>query len=299
MSLSSYLPDFLQVLLIEDGLSENTRMAYRRDIETFLDRLGAEDTVTADDIRAYVRYLGTHGYASASVQRKVAAIKRFCRYLYMQGVLSSDISVEVVLRAMPRALPVGIFESVMKVLLAQPDHTDRYGQRDRALLFLMYGAGLRVSEVCSLRLSQLGLRESCIRVVGKGNKERIVPLPMSVSQVIQAYIETMRPTMRLSGRVDWVFLSRGGRALSRQAVFQILRKYADRMGVSGMHPHQLRHAFATHLLNRDVSVRDVQVCLGHARLSTTQKYLSVSTAHLHRMYEKSHPLAVDVERISG
>jgi len=291
IDLFSYLPGFLQVLKIENGLSENTCAAYRSDVLSFLGLLSVAETVTADDIRAYVRYLGAQGYAPASVQRKIAATKRFCRYLYIQGVLSSDISVEIVVRATPRALPVGVFEPVMRELLAQPDATDRYQQRDHALLSLMYGAGLRVSEICALKLSQIGLGESWIRVVGKGNKERLVPIPDSVSKILQAYIQTSRGEIRLADRVAWVFLSRGGQAMSRQAVFQIVRKYAARMGVSDMHPHQLRHAFATHLLNRDANVRDVQVCLGHARLSTTQKYLSVSTAHMRRMYDNAHPLS--------
>ncbi len=291
MGLSRYLPGFLQVLLVEDGLSENTRLAYRRDIQSFLNVLGVMESLAADDIRAYVRYLGNHGYSPASIQRKIAATKRFCRYLYMQGVLSSDIASEVMVRSVPRPLPVGVFESVMKELLLQPSGEDRYPQRDRALLSLMYGAGLRVSEVCSLRLSQLGLGESWVRVIGKGGKDRFVPVPNAVGRLIQDYIQDSRAEIRLSDRVDFVFLSRGGRALSRQAVFQIVRKYAARMGAPEIHPHQFRHAFATHLLNRDVSVRDVQSCLGHAKLSTTQKYLSVSTAHIHRMYDKAHPLS--------
>jgi integrase/recombinase XerD len=291
MGFSRHLPGFLQVLLVEDGLSDNTRLAYRRDIQSFLVVLGTVDEISSDDIRAYVRYLGRHGYAPASVQRKIASAKRFCRYLYMQGVLSSDIAAEVVVRSVPRPLPVGVFESVMKELLVQPSVTDRYQQRDLALLALMYGAGLRVSEVCSLRLSQLGLGDSWVRVVGKGGKDRFVPIPGSVGQLLQAYIQAERTEIRLSDRVEFVFLSRGGRALSRQAVFQIVRKYAARMGAPEIHPHQFRHAFATHLLNRDVSVRDVQSCLGHAKLSTTQKYLSVSTAHIHRMYDKAHPLS--------
>jgi len=304
MGFSQYLPGFLQVLRVEHGLSENTCSAYRGDVHAFLEVLSVSETVTADDIRAYVRYLGNQGYAPASVQRKIAATKRFCRYLYIQGVLSSDVSVEIVVRATPRALPVGVFESVMRELLAQPDGTDRYRHRDQALLSLMYGAGLRVSEVCALKLAQVGLGESWIRVVGKGNKERLVPVPDSVGTLLQSYIQTSRAAIRLADRVPWVFLSRGGQALSRQAVFQIVRKYATRMGVLGMHPHQLRHAFATHLLNRDANVRDVQVCLGHARLSTTQKYLSVSTAHMRRMYDNAHPLSpapggadLDAERI--
>lgn len=291
MPLSQYMSGFLQVLRVEHGLSENTCSAYRGDVLSFFKLLSVAETVTSDDIRAYVRYLGNQGYSPASVQRKIAATKRFCRYLYIQGVLSSDIAVEIVVRATPRPLPVGIFESVMREFLAQPSPMDRYQQRDHALLSLMYGAGLRVSEVCALKLSQVGLGESWIRVVGKGNKERLVPIPDSVGTILQTYMQTARSDIRLADRVSWVFLSRGGQAMSRQAVFQIVRKYAARMGVDGMHPHQLRHAFATHLLNRDANVRDVQVCLGHARLSTTQKYLSVSTAHMRRMYDNAHPLS--------
>lgn len=282
---------FLQVLRIEDGLADNTCAAYRSDIVAFFEVVGVAETVVADDMRAYARYLAQGGYKSASIQRKMAAIKRFCRYLFMQGRLSEDISLDIEVRATPRPLPVGIFESVIKELLAQPNGEDRYHQRDHAMLCFMYGTGLRVSELCSLKLSQLGLGESWVRVVGKGNKERLVPIPDAVGKILKSYIQTARPKIRLADRADWVFLSRGGHAMSRQSVFQLVRKYALRMGVSGMHPHQLRHAFATHLLNRDAQVRDVQACLGHARLSTTQKYLSVSTAHLRRMYDKSHPLS--------
>ncbi len=291
MPFSEHIGPFLQILRIEDGLADNTCMAYRRDVAAFLQIVGLAETIVADDMRAYVRYLAQGGYKPASIQRKMAAIKRFCRYLFMQGYLSEDVALDIEVRAIPRPLPVGIFESVIKALLAQPNGADRYQQRDHALLCLMYGTGLRVSELCSLKLSHLGLGEFWVRVLGKGNKERLIPIPDTVGKILQSYIQTARPTIRLADRVDWVFLSRGGQALSRQSVFQLVRKYALRMGVSDMHPHQLRHAFATHLLNRDANVRDVQACLGHARLSTTQKYLSVSTAHLRRMYDKSHPLS--------
>lgn len=288
--LSTHVTPFCQMLRLEEGLSDNTCVAYRSDIVAFLDVLG-DGALGSDEVRAYARYLAQGGYRAASVQRKIAAIKRFSRYLFMQGVLSVDASIDVEVRATPRPLPVGLFESVVKALLAQPNTTDRYQQRDHALLCLMYGTGLRASEVCSLRLSQVGVGETFLRVVGKGQKERLVPVPGSVGEILRIYIQVGRPEIRLSARVDWVFLSRGGKALSRQSVFQLVRKYAARMGAAEIHPHQLRHAFATHLLNRDASVRDVQACLGHARLSTTQKYLSVSTAHLRRVYDNAHPLS--------
>lgn len=293
--LPRYVADFIRVLRIEEGASTHTCDAYERDLVHFVGVISRDsdpsDTLGVDALRAYVRYLGHQEYAVSSVQRKMAAVKRFCRYLYLQGVVDTDFSSSVRVPTVARDLPLGVSVDGVQALLVSPGAGDRFFLRDKALLALLYGAGLRVSELCGVALSHLAPDLSWVRVSGKGGKERVVPLPDLVSQWVQLYIRDGRSEIRFSERGVWLFLSRGGKKMSRQSVFHLVRKYGARVGMPTMYPHQLRHAFATHLLDRDVSVRDVQVSLGHAQLSTTQRYLSVSTSHMRRVYQRAHPLA--------
>lgn len=286
----SHLAPFLAMLALEEGASIHTITAYRSDITGFLAH--ADASGIQDQVGAYVRLLTYQGYAGSSIQRKVAAIKRFFRYLYLQGIVAEGVT-QVVLPPVVRTLPVGLSEDDTQKILAQPGDTDRYALRDKALLLLLYASGMRVSELCSLQINGYFCDASgvgYVRIMGKGKRERVVPISNSVGQVVLDYIQRNRGGLR-DGHM---FVSRSGKPLSRQAAFQIVKKYAKRMGLPNAYPHQMRHAFATHLLNRDVGVRDVQSCLGHAKLSTTQRYLSVSTTHLQRVYRAAHPLNREV-----
>lgn len=279
------------------GSSERTLVAYRRDLETFgewLDRLGADVlTVNEATVRRYVASRVTLGKARSSVARGLSALRTFGRYLVRDAHRSDDPFALVDPPKRERTLPRIVKRSELDAMLADPDAPDASALRDLALAELLYAAGLRVSEACDLDLADVDLAQRVVRARGKGSKERLVPIGIPCAEAIARYLEDARGSLVRDGSpAQAVFLNARGRRLGPRDAARIIDKLARRAGPHvSVHPHQLRHTFATHLLEGDADLRSVQELLGHADLRTTQVYTHVSAERLRRTYDRAHPHA--------
>jgi len=287
------LDGFLVHLDLELGLSRNTIEAYRRDLEDFgrhqSTRGGAElSNVRREDVAAWLEHLAASGRARRTQARKCVAVRRFFRHLTQEGIIAADPTETIEPPKLGRPLPHSID---LDAIVAMFDACAR--DRDRALIALLFGAGLRVSEVVSLRLEQLYPQDGFVRVVGKGDKERVVPIGPPVSVILERYMAGERPALLRSRPSDFLFPGRGGRgALSRQAVFLRVRALARKAGLpKDPSPHTLRHGFATSLVHGGADLRTVQALLGHADLRTTEVYTHLSQEHVRRAYDGAHPRA--------
>ncbi len=284
----------LRALRLEKGLSERTIESYRCDLaqlDAHLKGRGrALETASGEDIR---EFLASGDWRPASRARKTAAIRSFYRRRLLAGLASSDPTKSLAGPRLDSNLPRTLSVEEVERLLAQPKATPA-GLRDRALLETLYGAGLRASEALSLRIQDLDLDVGFVRVVGKGDKERVVPLGRKAIQAIGAYAKRGRPLLGRLGNLKGpeLFLNARGRRMSRQGLHQIIKRYAHDAGLpDDVSAHTLRHSFATHLLEGGADLRSVQEMLGHADLSTTQIYTHVSAAHLQKIYRDAHPRA--------
>lgn len=284
----------LRALRLEHGLSERTVESYRRDLTQFAEFLQerglALETAEADDIRGF---LASGQWRPSSRARKAAAIRSFYRRRVLLGLSSSDPSRSLAGQRLETHLPQTLTVAEIERLLAMPKATPG-GLRDRALLETIYGSGLRASEALALRLQDVDLEVGFVRVLGKGEKERVVPLGRKAIEAIRAYNERGRPFLGTAGalKAPELFLNVRGRRLSRQALHQQVKRYARQAGLpDDVSTHTLRHSFATHLLEGGADLRAVQEMLGHADLSTTQIYTHVSAAHLQKIYREAHPRA--------
>jgi integrase/recombinase XerD len=298
----SQVDRFLDHLTVERGLSTNTVKAYRRDLRRYVAYLaarGIDDAVRVDPaiVSAFVADLSgsTHDgkpYRATSVVRALSCVRSFHRFLLREGDAASDPTDGVVRPRLPRSLPRPLSIDDVERLLAAPRPTDTKGLRDRAVLETMYGAGLRVSELVGLDVDDVDLEDGSVRVLGKGGKERDVPLGRYAREAIEAYLSRARPSMAATRTRSALFLNvRGGR-LSRQACWNAIREHACVAGIDKrVTPHSLRHSFATHLLDGGADVRVVQELLGHASVATTQVYTLVTREHLREVYFTAHPRA--------
>ncbi|HSL12151.1 MAG TPA: site-specific tyrosine recombinase XerD [Actinomycetota bacterium] len=295
---------FLDHLAVERGLSANTLAAYGRDLRryvAFLERRGIRrpDEVDAAVIRSFVASLSasTHGpddtpYASTSVVRTLSGVRSFHRFLVREGVVTKDPSADVRRPRLPRSLPKAIPLADVERLLQAPDEATPSGLRDRAILELLYGAGLRISELTSLDVDDIDLDGGAVRVLGKGGKEREVPIGRHARDAVSVYLTRGRPALAGSRSRGALFLNvRGGR-LTRQSCARMLDTHVRAAGIQRrVTLHGLRHSFATHLLEGGADVRVVQELLGHASVATTQVYTLVTKEHLREVYYTSHPRA--------
>jgi integrase/recombinase XerD len=301
---------FLDHLTVERGVAPNTLRAYERDLRRyvgFLEHRGIEriDDVDPSTVRAFVASLSasTHGpdgtpYASTSVVRALSAVRSFHRFLVREGVLEVDPTADVRRPRLPRSLPKAIPLADIERLLATPDEQTAAGLRDRAILELLYGAGLRVSELTALDVDDVDLDGGAVRVLGKGGKEREVPIGRHARDAISSYLTRARPSLAAARSGGALFLNRRGGRLTRQSCARLLASHADRAGIDRhVTLHGLRHSFATHLLEGGADVRVVQELLGHASVATTQVYTLVTKEHLREVYYTSHPRAR--RRMSG
>lgn len=294
------ITDFLAYLAIERGSSPNTVAAYRRDLAryetTLVDRsVASPASARRDDVTEHVRRLREAGLAASSIERNVAAIKSFHRFLVREGVTSENPTAGLPLPKVPVRLPESISIEDIERLLSQPFPADPSGYRDRAILEVLYGCGLRVSELIGLDTTAFDLEMGLVRVFGKGSKERLVPVGGAADRALREYLAHGRPYLRAKKatvRPDpvAVFLNQRGQRLSRQAVFGIVRTYGGRAGLD-LHPHTLRHSFATHMLQGGADLRALQEMLGHADISTTQVYTHVDRTHIMEEYLSTHPRA--------
>lgn len=284
----------LRALRLENGLSERTVEAYRRDLNQFADYLAERGTrvlqAAPEDIRGF---LAGGQWRPSTRARKTAAIRSFYRRGLLMGLVASDPTRSLPGPRLEAGLPRTLTVQEVERLLAGP-RGDARGLRDRALLETIYGAGLRASEVLSLRLQDVDLEVGFVRTVGKGDKERVVPLGRKAIEALCAYNERGRPLLGGAGKLKApeLFLNDRGRRLSRQGLHLLIKKYVEMAGLpDDVSAHTLRHSFATHLLEGGADLRAVQEMLGHADLSTTQIYTHVTTAHLQKVYRDAHPRA--------
>ncbi len=284
---------FADALWMERGLSDNTLSAYRSDLTRFAGWLAAAGgSLMGADRAQILGYLGDRvrgGARPRTTARLLSSVRRFYQYLVREGRLQEDPSARVDAPKLGRALPGSLTEDEVDALLAAPDVSTPLGLRDRAMLELLYATGLRVSELVNLTLDQINPRQGVVRIIGKGSKERLVPLGEEALTWLERYLSEAR-TELAGAQSAALFPGRGGTALTRQAFWYLIRRHARRAGISRhLSPHTLRHAFATHLLNHGADLRVVQMLLGHSDLSTTQIYTHVARERLKDLHQRHHP----------
>lgn len=290
--------EFIAFLQFERGLADNTIDSYRRDLRQYFEFLNdngrAVTGAKAADIRAFVDSLGADGNrpAASTIARKTSTLKSFYRFLFREGITASDPVAAVASTRKGRKLPTVMNLGEVKSLLRQADGAGPVKLRDRAMLELLYGTGLRVSELADLRMDDIDLEGGFVRCFGKGSKERMVPVGEPAIKAVRRYLNRGRP--RLGGEVksDHLFLNRFGRGLTRQSIHRAIKAYARAAGLrKTISPHTLRHSFATHMLAGGADLRSVQEMLGHADVATTQIYTHVSRRRLREIYFDAHPRA--------
>lgn len=286
---------FCDHLWLEDGLADLTLVAYRRDLETFATWLGKErarslDTVVSGDLEAYLAWRFAHRSQPSSAARYSSALKRFYRYLLRENLIASDPTLNLDRPKLPRTLPKTLTETDVERLLNSADSDTTLGLRDRAMLETLYATGLRVSELVGLKLTALNLNDGVLRVTGKGNKDRLVPLGEESVQWLRRYMAEARPQLLEKRLSDAVFVTARGEGMTRQAFWHLIKRRALAAGITRpLSPHTLRHAFATHLLNHGADLRVVQMLLGHSDISTTQIYTHVARERLKQLHAQHHP----------
>jgi integrase/recombinase XerD len=301
VTLESLIRAFLNYARVEKGLSANTIAAYTRDLEKFATfaekRRLPLDGISRDHLVDFLESLYRQHLDSRTVARALASLRNLFRFAMTEEVISVDPTLNLESPRYRRSLPSFLRMDEVDRLLAQPDGTTVHGLRDRALIELLYSTGLRVSELTGLRVSDVDARMGCLRCVGKGDKERLVPVGRQALAAVQKYLDEARPALLRARRGNTqsdpgLFLNRFGGPLSRIAVWRILCNYGRRAGIRiRLSPHKLRHSFATHLLERGADLRSVQMMLGHADISTTQIYTHVMEERLKQVYKAHHPRA--------
>ena len=292
---SSLVQRFIDALWIEEGLSQNTQLAYASDLQHFLDWVTQERgcravEVRSADIEAYLGHKFRRKASSRSMARLVSSLRKFYRYLTREGRLLDDPTQGIDLPRIGRPLPDTLTESDVEALLGAPDGSQSLGCRDRAMLETLYSTGLRVSELVGLQANQVNLRQGVVRIVGKGGKERLVPLGEVAESWLERYGQTARKSLLQGRQSDAVFVTARGAAMTRQAFWYVIKRYARLAGIhKPLSPHTLRHAFATHLLNHGADLRVVQLLLGHSDLSSTQIYTHVARERLKDLHARCHP----------
>jgi integrase/recombinase XerD len=291
---SGWLTRWLDYLDAERGLARNSLEAYRRDIEALARRLPDRpvERATRADLLAHLRALRLLGRSPRSVARWLVAVRAFFTWLLAEGVVSEDPTAHLEAPKTWRPLPRVLRGEEVEALLAAPKRERPRGLRDAAMLEVLYATGLRVSELCGLRLGDLHLDAGYLRCTGKGDKQRVVPLGEEACAVLLRYLQEGRPQLLKARRSDIVFVQAQGGALTRQGFWKTIKAYGLRAGIATpLSPHVVRHSFATHLLEHGADLRSIQVLLGHADISTTQIYTHVNRERLRRIYEDFHPRA--------
>jgi integrase/recombinase XerD len=299
MEISATIASFVTHVKVEKGLSANTVSAYQRDLVKFdgfaKKRKLALEKVTRDDLVDFLAGLYREKLESRTVARHLVTLRNFFRFAQIQELIAADPSINLESPKIRRSLPGYLRLEDVERLLDQPDSKTALGLRDRAMLEVLYSTGLRVSELVGLRVGDLDGKAGCVRCIGKGDKERIVPVGRKALAMVEKYLQEARPAMLRQAKATTataLFVNRRGVALSRVGVWKILSGYGRRAGLRvALTPHMLRHSFATHLLERGADLRSVQLMLGHADISTTQIYTHVVEERLKQIYKAHHPRA--------
>ena len=292
---STIVESFLDNIWMEYGLSENTLSAYRNDLLNLVKWLGKSQISIADarheDLLEYFAYRVSQGMQPRSGARLLSSIRRFYKYQIRQGFIEVDPADKIEFPKLGRQLPEVLTEDEVDKLLGAPNIDKAQGVRDRTMLEVLYACGLRVSELISLQLHQVNVRAGVLRIIGKGNKERLVPFGEQAGDWLERYLQTSRPTLlKECHDCNVLFISNRGLGMTRQAFWHVIKRHAKAVGIDKhLSPHTLRHAFATHLLNHGADLRVVQMLLGHSDLSTTQIYTHIAQARLQELHREHHP----------
>jgi integrase/recombinase XerD len=295
-NVNSLIQEFLNYLRVEKGLSQNTISAYGRDLVK-LDAYARQnrkrlDQFRRDDIVDFLGSLYRRKLGSRSVARHLVALRTFYRFALTEGALREDPTLNIESPKFRKGLPSFLSLEEVERLLAQPDTTTKLGMRNKAMLELLYSTGLRVSELTGLRVADIHMEMGCLRCIGKGNKERLVPVGRPAIAAVREYLQTSRPQLLRDKSSPYLFLTQSGGRLGRIGFWLALQNYGRRAGLrTRLSPHKLRHSFATHLLERGADLRSVQMMLGHSDISTTQIYTHVMQARLKEIYKQHHPRA--------
>ena len=286
---------FVDAWWAESGAARQTLDAYRRDLEAFARWRDRGDIADADrgGLFDYLAWRSRGGWSPRSNARLLSALRAFYGWRVRQGLRKDDPTALLEPPSLPRLLPKALSEAEVERLLAAPDTTAPDGVRDRAMLELMYACGLRVSELVGLHATAVNLRQGALRVVGKGGKERLVPLGAVAQDWLERYVGAARGALARGAAAPWLFVDARGAALTRQAFWRLVKRHAAAAGIdpARVSPHGLRHSFATHLLNHGADLRSLQMLLGHSSLSTTQIYTLVAREQLKRLHARHHPRA--------
>lgn len=285
---------FLDAIWMERGLSENTLGAYRADLLALNNRLDERGVNLAEASRAdvldYIAWRVEGGAKPRSTARQLSSFRRFFRYLLREGVRSDDPTAQIAMPKIGRALPQSLTEGEVESLLAAPNVSDPLGHRDRTMLEVLYATGVRVSELINLKVAQINLNQGVLRIIGKGDRERLIPMGDEAQDWLREFIAGPRVEILLERQTEYLFPTRRGDRMTRQAFWHIIKRYAKKASVSKkLSPHTLRHAFATHLLNNGADLRVVQLLLGHSDVSTTQIYTHVARERMKELHSRHHP----------
>jgi integrase/recombinase XerD len=293
--MEKFLDIFLDYLSVEKGLSTNTIEAYRRDLlvySKFLEAIAKKSFLSSsrDDIRDFMLYEKDKGLSANSISRNLTALRMFYRFLTRERMIKVDVSSYIDTPKLWKKIPDILNLEEVERLIAAPDLKKDQGIRDRAIIELMYGTGMRVSEVSNIKVHEVNREVGFVRCLGKGRKERIIPLGRQASEAITRYLEKVRPAQVKSRMSQELFLNRSGKKISRISLWKLIKKYAQAAKIKKlMKPHILRHSFATHLLERGADLRSVQEMLGHANISTTQIYTHINRDRLKSIHKAFHP----------
>jgi len=291
---ASTIERFLDATWAERGLSDNSLQSYRHDLLRLRERLGRRgkslDAANREDLLGVLAAEVRQGKSPRTVSRYLSAYRQYYRWLLREGVIDSDPVALIESPRIGRGLPKALTEEQVEALLAAPDTDTLLGLRDRAMLELMYATGLRVSELVNLELVNLNLNQGVVRVLGKGRKERLVPMGEEAHASLTLYLSSGRPALLDGAQTDRLFVTHRKSGMTRQAFWYMVKRHAGRCDITQkLSPHMLRHSFATHLLNHGADLRVVQLLLGHSDLSTTQIYTHIAREGLKRMHEAHHP----------
>jgi integrase/recombinase XerD len=283
---------YLTYLAVEKGLSPNTLSSYERDLNKYFYAMQAKepDTITPSDVNSFLAGLSGAGIAAPSIARNLAAVRGFHKFLQIDGLAQSDPTVNLETPRGWKRLPKTLSTIEVDALLAQPDLSTLLGRRDKAMLELLYATGIRVSELVGLRVQDLNLERGFLVVMGKGSKERAVPLGEAAAGAVRSYLERARSFLLNGVESEFLFISSRRRGITRQMFWERIKLHARTANITqSISPHTLRHCFATHLLDNGADLRAVQAMLGHSDISTTQIYTHVSRERLRQIHEKYHP----------
>ncbi|WP_096188543.1 site-specific tyrosine recombinase XerD [Evansella halocellulosilytica] len=292
------IQDFIHYLIVEKGLSKNTSEAYKRDLNSYIKYIHKVEEktnlqhITRESILHYLYHLKDQGRAATTMARTLSSIRAFHQFLLREGVVSTDPSVHIEMPKAEKKLPKILSPSEVESLLEAPHERTSLNIRNKAMLELLYATGIRVSELCQLSVSDIHLQMGFIRCIGKGNKERIIPIGTVATKAIEDYLNNSRHLLMKKRRHDILFVNHHGNQMSRQGFWKIIKQLTRDAKINKeLTPHTLRHSFATHLLENGADLRAVQEMLGHADISTTQIYTHVTKARMKDVYSQYHPRA--------